>query len=50
MNEDYTVGRKCALPVELSAASELLDEEHGDISQGICDSNPYTLGRIVMAS
>lgn len=45
-HEDYTVGWICALPVELAAASELLDEEHGDISQGLDDSNSYTLGCI----
>ncbi|KAF2188797.1 hypothetical protein K469DRAFT_724207 [Zopfia rhizophila CBS 207.26] len=29
--EDYTVGWVCALPVELAAAKEMLDEEHGDL-------------------
>lgn len=45
-HEDYTVGWICALPVELVAASELLNEEHGDISQGQHDNNSYTLGRV----
>ena len=45
-NEDYTVGWICALPVELAAASELLDEEHGNKSRDPNDSNSYTLGRI----
>lgn len=45
-DEDYTVGWIYAPPAELAAASELLDEEHGDISQRPQGSNFYTLGRI----
>ena len=44
--EDYTVGWVSALPVELAAAAELLDEEHEDIPQDPNDTNLYTLGRI----
>jgi nucleoside phosphorylase len=39
--EDYTVGWVCALPIELAAAQEMLDEEHGNFDHDI-----YTLGRI----
>ena len=44
--EDYTVGWVSALPVELAAAAELLDEEYEDIPQDPNDTNLYTLGRI----
>jgi nucleoside phosphorylase len=43
--EDYTVGWVCALPIELAAAQELLDEEHPTEHEGI-DHDMYTLGRI----
>lgn len=44
--EDYTVGWICAIPVELAAAQEMLDEEHGKPLRRIpyCDS--YTFGSI----
>ena len=44
--EDYTVGWVCALPVELTAAAEMLDEEHRDIPGEPNDTNLYTLGCI----
>ncbi|KAF2193564.1 purine and uridine phosphorylase [Zopfia rhizophila CBS 207.26] len=46
--EDYTVGWVCALPVELAAAQEMLDEEHGDLEHdlGDNDENLYALGSI----
>src|SRR5271170_5223467 len=44
--EDYTVGWVCALPIELAAAAEMLDEEHQDLPQDAADTNLYTLGRI----
>jgi len=44
--EDYTVGWVCALPIELTAAQEMLDEEHDDLPQDSDDANIYTLGRI----
>lgn len=41
---EYTVGWVCALPIELAAAQEMLDEEHEALPQ---DNNDlYTLGRI----
>jgi nucleoside phosphorylase len=45
-DEDYTVGWVCALPIELAAAAEMLDEEHQDLPQHANDTNLYTLGRI----
>jgi nucleoside phosphorylase len=44
--EDYTIGWVCALPIELAAATALLDEEHGSIPYNDNDPNLYTLGRI----
>jgi nucleoside phosphorylase len=44
--EDYTIGWICALPVELAAAAETLDEEDQDLPQDPSDSNIYTFGRI----
>ena len=43
--QDYTVGWVCALPIELAAATAMLDEEHQSLPQ---DNDPYlyTLGRI----
>jgi nucleoside phosphorylase len=45
--EDYTVGWICALPIELAAAQEMLNEEHQDLPHDdFNDTNLYTLGRI----
>jgi nucleoside phosphorylase len=44
--EEYTVGWICALPVELAAAQEILDEEHEDPEQDEHDNNMYALGQI----
>src|SRR4051812_30892738 len=46
--EDYTVGWVCALPVELAAAQEMLDEEHDDLQRSLGDNNEnlYALGSI----
>lgn len=44
--DDYTVGWVCVLPDELTAAQEMLDEEHKDPVQKSNDSNIYTLGCI----
>ena len=41
--EDYSVGWVCALPVELAAAQEMLDQEYGEIHDR---TSIYTLGRI----
>ena len=43
---DYAIGWVCALPIELAAAQELLDEEHEDLPQNDDDANICTLGRI----
>ena len=40
--EDFTLGWICALPVELTAATEILDEEY----ESSDDTTQYTLGRI----
>ena len=47
-HEDYTVGWVCALPIELAAAQEMLDEEHLDLDRTPDDNdeNLYTLGSI----
>ncbi|BCS18369.1 5'-methylthioadenosine/S-adenosylhomocysteine nucleosidase family protein [Aspergillus puulaauensis] len=44
--KDYTVGWVGALPVELTAASQMLDEEHPELPHDPNDNNIYTLGRI----
>ncbi|KAH7108869.1 putative kinesin [Dendryphion nanum] len=46
--EEYTVGWICALPVELAAAQEVLDEEHEDLEPRFTDNdeNVYSLGSI----
>jgi nucleoside phosphorylase len=46
--EDYTVGWVCALPVELAAAQEMLDEEHHDLECDPAnnDDNLYALGSV----
>jgi nucleoside phosphorylase len=46
--EDYTVGWICALPVELAAAQEMLDEERPDLKRDPDDNdeNLYALGSI----
>ena len=46
LREDYTVGWVCALPVELAAAKEMLDEEHETLHHDANDMNIYSLGRI----
>ncbi|KAL4884595.1 hypothetical protein BJY04DRAFT_215056 [Aspergillus karnatakaensis] len=43
--EDYTVGWLCALPIELAAAEETVDEFHDALSN-LSDNEIYTLGRI----
>ena len=40
------MGWVCALPVELAAAQEMLDEEHEQLHHDADDTNIYTLGRI----
>jgi nucleoside phosphorylase len=44
--DEYTVGWVCALPVELAAAQEMLDEEHDTPPIDAHDTNIYTCGRV----
>jgi hypothetical protein len=44
--QDYTVGLVCALPIELAAATTMLDEEHHDLPRDNNDTNLYTLSHI----
>ncbi|KAF2633275.1 hypothetical protein BU25DRAFT_416519 [Macroventuria anomochaeta] len=37
--EDYTVGWVCALPLELAAAQEMLNEEHPDLERDLDDND-----------
>ncbi|KAI3530692.1 hypothetical protein CABS02_14420 [Colletotrichum abscissum] len=43
---DFTIGWICALPIELAAASEMMDEEFADLPSQPTDSNLYSFGRI----
>ncbi|OAL48192.1 purine and uridine phosphorylase, partial [Pyrenochaeta sp. DS3sAY3a] len=43
---DYTVGWVCALPIELAAAQEMLDEEHALLDKDPHDENIYSLGLV----
>lgn len=43
---DYTIGWVCALPIELAAARQMLDEEHCGLPLDSSDPNSYMLGRI----
>jgi nucleoside phosphorylase len=45
-HHEYTVGWVCALPVELAAAQEMLDEEHDTPPIDAHDTNIYTCGRV----
>ena len=42
----FTVGWVCALPIELAAAAEMMDEEFADLLSHGADSNIYTFGRV----
>ena len=44
--QDYTVGWVCALPIELAAATVMLDEKHQSLPHDDNDPNLYTLGSI----
>jgi nucleoside phosphorylase len=44
--DEYTIGWICALPIELAAAQEMLDEEHDDLERDENDENLYSLGSI----
>jgi nucleoside phosphorylase len=43
---NYTVGWMCALPVELAAAQEMLDEEHHGLQRDPADKTLYAFGSI----
>ncbi|GKT52029.1 kinesin light chain [Colletotrichum spaethianum] len=43
---DFTVGWVCALPIELAAAAEMMDEEFADLPSQPSDTNIYSFGRI----
>ncbi|KAG9681488.1 pfs domain-containing protein, partial [Aureobasidium melanogenum] len=45
-SEDYTIGIICALPTELAAATEMLDDEYPRLPQKPGDNNYYEYGRI----
>lgn len=45
-HKDYTVAWICALPLEMAAATAMLDEIHPKLSQPPTDHNSYTLGKI----
>ncbi|KAL2827486.1 nucleoside phosphorylase domain-containing protein [Aspergillus pseudoustus] len=45
-HEDYTAGWVCALPIELAAAEEMLDEIHDKLPYILREENLYTLGRV----
>lgn len=45
-HNDYTVAWICALPIELMAATILLDETHNPLPQSPIDCNTYTLGSL----
>ncbi|CRG92733.1 putative WD repeat-containing protein alr3466 [Talaromyces islandicus] len=44
--DQYTVGWVSALPIELAAAQEMLDDSHDTRFRNASDTNIYTLGRI----
>jgi nucleoside phosphorylase len=44
--QDYTVGWVCALPIELAAATAILDEKHQSLPHDDNDPYLYTLGCI----
>ena len=45
-HEDYTIGWICALPLEMTAARAMLDEEHLMLPVPASDHNVYKLGSI----
>ncbi|KAH8661810.1 nucleoside phosphorylase, partial [Ilyonectria robusta] len=45
-HDDYTVGWVCALAKEQTAATAMLDAQHGPLSKPVTDNNTYTLGSI----
>ncbi|KAL4943736.1 hypothetical protein BDV06DRAFT_129239 [Aspergillus oleicola] len=45
-HDDYTVAWICAIPLEMAAATAMLDEAHQDLPVQSNDHNSYALGRI----
>ncbi|KAL4926018.1 uncharacterized protein BDV17DRAFT_164638 [Aspergillus undulatus] len=45
-HDDYTVAWICAIPLEMAAATAMLDEIHQDLPVQSNDHNSYSLGRI----
>lgn len=45
-HDDYTVAWICALPIEMAAATMMLEERHPGLSIHPGDTNQYVLGRI----
>jgi hypothetical protein len=45
-HHEYTVGRICALPIEMAVAEKMLDEANPDPPQLQRGANEYTLGKI----
>ncbi|KAK6350166.1 hypothetical protein TWF696_006410 [Orbilia brochopaga] len=45
-SQDYTIGWVCALPLELTAAVAILDEQHPPLPQDELDDNVYEFGRV----
>ena len=43
--EEYTIGRVCALIVDLAAAHEMLGEEYEDLGKDENNNNLYALGQ-----
>jgi nucleoside phosphorylase len=43
---DYKIGWVCALPIELAAATQILDEEHQGLPRDPNDDNLYTFGSV----
>jgi nucleoside phosphorylase len=44
--ENYTVGWICALPIEMAAATAMLDDRHEPLPRPSHDHNIYTFGRV----
>lgn len=45
-HNDYTVAWICALPLEMTAADAMLDENHSPLHQSSTDHNVYSLGKV----
>lgn len=45
-HEDYEVAWICALPLEMTAATAILDRTHPNLPQSQSDYNTYTLGQV----